>query len=61
MNNRIDPTSVHPTSIRTQVHMDMILERDRMIRGLKGVVVAFGIIMITELILIVLLIWRHHE
>lgn len=56
MNGGIDPINV-----RTQTHMDMISERDRMITGLKVVIVAFGIIMAIELMLIVLLIWRHHE
>lgn len=41
-------------------HWNNEYEQARMIRGLKGVVISFGIIIAIELILIVLLIWRHH-
>ena len=60
MNGGIDSENheVRPVRVKQQVHMEMVLKRDRMIRGLKSVVVAFGIIMIIELGLIILLIWK---
>ena len=53
MNGRIDPVRV-----QTQVHMEMVLERDRMIRGLKAGIVVLFVLNVIQAVWITILITR---